>query len=75
MLTEGQRLEWRLYDKGYEAGQAHSGSILPRLLGRRFGQLPASAVQRVSKASADELMEWSERVLDAERLDDVFAGS
>ncbi|GAB4540451.1 MAG: Rpn family recombination-promoting nuclease/putative transposase [Haliangiales bacterium] len=86
MLTEGQRLEKRGYDaghkqgheqghkQGYEEGQAHSRRILLRLLERRFDSLPASVVHRVSNASADELMQWSERVLDAESLDDVFAG-
>ncbi|GAB4527980.1 MAG: hypothetical protein Tsb0020_45300 [Haliangiales bacterium] len=62
------------HKQGYEEGQAHSRRILLRLLERRFDSLPASAVHRVSNASADELMQWSERVLDAESLDDVFAG-
>ncbi len=90
MLTEGQRLEKRGYDaghkqghkqgheqghkQGYEEGQAHSRRMLLRQLERRLGSLPASVVHRVSNASADELMQWSERVLDAESLDDVFAG-
>ncbi|GAB4564688.1 MAG: hypothetical protein Tsb0020_15090 [Haliangiales bacterium] len=75
MLTQGQQLEKRIYDKGYEEGQAHGErGILLRLLEHRFGPLPASVAHRVSEASADELMRWSERVLDAESLDDVFAG-
>ncbi len=82
MLTEGQRLEKRGYDaghkqghkQGYEEGQAHSRRILLRQLERRFGSLPALVVHRVSNASADELMEWSDRVLDADSLDDVLAG-
>ncbi|GAB4528222.1 MAG: hypothetical protein Tsb0020_45450 [Haliangiales bacterium] len=82
MLTEGQRLEKRGYDAGHKQGheQGHEQGynegqldILLRLLTRRFGPLPASVVQRVSNASADELMQWSERVLDAARLDDIFA--
>ncbi len=79
MLTEGQRLEKRIYDEGhkqgYHEGQAHGRDLLLRQLGRRFGPLPALAVYRVSNASADELIEWGERILDAESLDDVFAGS
>ncbi len=76
MLTEGQRLEKRGYDKGHKQGYNEGQlGILLRLLERRFGPLPASVARRVSKASSDELMEWSERVLDAQRLDDVFAGS
>ncbi len=59
------------HQQGYDEGQR---SILLGLLGRRFGPLPASVVARVSNASTDELMRWSERVLDAERLDDIFAG-
>ncbi|GAB4510954.1 MAG: Rpn family recombination-promoting nuclease/putative transposase [Haliangiales bacterium] len=83
MLTEGQRLEKRIYDEGhkqghkqgYHEGQAHGRDLLLRQLGCRFGPLPALAVYRVSNASADELIEWGERILDAESLDDVFAGS
>ena len=79
MLTQGQRLEKRIFDEGhkqgYDEGQVNGErSLLLRLLGRRFGLLPGSVVDRVSNASADELIEWSERVLDAERLEDVFAG-
>ncbi len=80
MLTEGQRLEKRGYDVGHKQGHKQGYNegqldILLRLLTRRFGPLPASVAQRVSNASADELLQWSERVLDAVRLDDVFAGS
>ncbi|GAB4517491.1 MAG: hypothetical protein Tsb0020_36070 [Haliangiales bacterium] len=86
MLTEGQQLEKRGYDaghkqghkqghrQGYEEGQAHSRRMVLRQLERRFGSLPAPVVHRVSNASADELMEWSDRVLDANSLNDVLTG-
>ena len=76
MLTQGQRLEKRIFDEGHQQGYDEGQrSILLGQLGRRFGPLPASVVHRVSNANTDELMRWSERVLDAERLDDIFAGS
>ncbi len=68
------------HKQGYDEGQTHGYNegqrgLLLRQLGRRFGLLPAAVVDRVSNASADELVQWSERVLDAESLDDIFAGS
>ncbi len=75
MLTQGQRLEKRIFDEGHKQGydEGQRGLLL-RQLTRRFGPLPTSVGRRVSNASADELMQWSDRVLDAESLDDVFAG-
>ncbi len=47
--------------------------ILERLLKCRFKELPAWARSRLEKASVPELDRWTERILDAKRLDDVFA--
>lgn len=41
----------------------------------RFRRLTATVLARVERADADELERWAVRLLDAERLDDVFARS
>ncbi|MDO5103019.1 MAG: DUF4351 domain-containing protein [Lautropia sp.] len=46
--------------------------LLVRLLEKRFGQLDADAMERLLAASTPELDQWAERILDAERLEDVF---
>jgi len=57
-------------EKGRQQGVV---SVLTRQLTRRFGPLPAWAEQRLEQASAQELEGWAERVLEAPRLEDVFA--
>jgi hypothetical protein len=46
--------------------------MLLRLLTLRFGVLPQSARAQVESADADTLLRWSERVLTASTLDEVF---
>jgi hypothetical protein len=38
----------------------------------KFGLLSSETEERILAADADRLLEWSERVLTAERLEDVF---
>jgi hypothetical protein len=45
---------------------------LLRLLGKRFGPLPATIIRRVRSATATELARWTDRVLDAASLAKVF---
>ena len=54
---------------------AHRGAVrlLRSLLSRRFGDLPLWVDARLKDADADTLEQWSLRVLDAGRLEDVFA--
>ncbi|MDK2797246.1 MAG: hypothetical protein PWQ19_796 [Tepidiphilus sp.] len=44
------------------------------MLTRRFGSLPEWVQQRLRSASGEELETWADRVLDAQRLEDVFEG-
>lgn len=44
-----------------------------RLLAHKFGSVPGRAGLRIKQASEDELMRWALRVLDVERIEDVFA--
>jgi len=61
------RLEGRL--EGEQTGEAR---LLQRLLTRRFGALPADCVARIRAASSEQLERWSDRVLDAHSLTEVF---
>ena len=38
----------------------------------KFGPLDAATEERVRSADADRLLEWGERILSAERLEDVL---
>jgi len=55
--------------KGIRQGEAQ---VLLRQMTLRFGVLPQSAHEHVESADADTLLRWSERVLTASTLDEVF---
>jgi hypothetical protein len=68
-LREGEEKGRRLgRQEGLRQGEA---SMLLRLLQRRFGVLPGWATERVTSADSPALEEWSLRILDAGRLEDV----
>jgi hypothetical protein len=48
--------------------------VLLRLLRLKFGPLSPEVEEQVRSADAARLLSWSERVLTAERLQDVFGG-
>ncbi len=58
--------------QGVKQGEA---SLLKRQLRRRFDRLPKWIDQRLEKASRQELEGWADRVLDAERLEDIFSSA
>jgi len=71
--------EWlkRSREKGREEGVIKGriegrAELLTRLLERKFGPLPEELRGRLAEADADQLLRWGERVLTAERLEDVF---
>ena len=70
-VTEKEEAEARGLTKGKLEGQAN---ILRRLLQAKFGELPVAVEQRLGKAGEAELSDWAERVLFAERLEQVFEG-
>jgi hypothetical protein len=59
--------QWK--QEGRQEGEA---GVLMRLLERKFGPLDAAVRSRIAQADSETLLEWSERVLTAERLEDVF---
>jgi predicted transposase/invertase (TIGR01784 family) len=73
-LKEGQQ---RGVQKGLQKGlqkgrQEGEASLLLRQLERKFGRLDPKTRKRVRGADAERLLAWGERVLTAERLEDVF---
>jgi hypothetical protein len=54
--------------EGLKQGEAR---ILLRQLSIRFGTLPPEIREKIETADAETLLQWSERILDAESLDDV----
>ena len=63
-------------ERGIEQGRvAGERAVLERLLLRRFGSLSPEVAARVGAASPADVETWSEKVLDAETLEDVFNSS
>ena len=65
------------FQAGHEAGfqdghKAGERAVLHRQLARRFGDLPQDARQRLEEATSSQLERWSDRVLHATALADVF---
>ena len=59
--------------QGEARGEAKGkADILLRLLRRRFPEVPPDIEDRVRAVGSDLLDEWSERILDARTLADVF---
>lgn len=59
--------------KGKAEGKAEGqAELLGRILRRRFGELPAWAEQRLAQATAAQLEDWADHVLDAATLETVF---
>jgi hypothetical protein len=74
MLAETLR-EWRegLKQEGREQGHREGeAAVVCRLLTRRFGTLSPEVRTRVMQATPEDLEHWSDRLLDAVTLDEVF---
>lgn len=59
--------EWR--EEGRKEGEIQ---MLVRQLERKFGPLAEHHRQRLEKADAETLLEWGDRVLAADNIDDVL---
>ena len=69
-IDEWKAQWWReALDEGKLKGEA---ALVLRQLQRRFGEVPAEVVQRVQRAGHEELILWSDRLLEAEDLHSVF---
>jgi len=66
----------KYFDQGVQKGVAQGElRLLLRLLRKRFGDLPGWVEERLRQASSGMLETWSERVLTATSLEEVFAES
>lgn len=82
MLTENiDRWNREIREEGLQAGrqeglqagrQQGEARVVLRLLRLKFGPLDPEIEERVRSADADRLLGWSERILTAESLQDVF---
>lgn len=60
-------------EQGFEHGfQAVQRGLLRDLLTRRFGTLPRAIRARLDRATSDDIERWTQRIVDAASLDDVF---
>jgi len=67
------RFAERFHEKGMQQGmQQGEALVLERLLRLKFGTLPDTVQQRLKQANEQTLLQWSERVLTANRLDEVL---
>ncbi len=65
-------LVWRVHGRGDDERWIYIYLILEFQLESRFGPLDSAVRRRVQAADAERLLEWGERILSAERLEDVF---
>jgi predicted Zn-dependent peptidase len=78
LMSTAERLRKEGQAQGEALGEArgrnqHGIETVLRLLVRRFGALPETIVHRVNAATLAELDRWTDRILDAKALEDVFA--
>jgi hypothetical protein len=63
----------RFIQKGLQQGmQQGEARLLLRLLHNKFGTVPEETSRRIEAADAETLLQWSDRVLTASRIDDVL---
>ena len=61
-------------EQGIERGRVEGARrVLLKLLCRRFGQLPDAVREKVGTASSDQLESWTDNVITASDLSEVFA--
>lgn len=73
IMTAGEKLIERGRQEGHREGRREGQrALLLKLLGTRFGALPASVVARVNAADLDQLDRWFERGIAAPALAAVF---
>jgi predicted transposase/invertase (TIGR01784 family) len=77
IMTIAQQWEQEGIRKGIQQGvqqgmQQGEAAILKHQLQRRFGELPLMYRQRIDRADAATLLRWSENILDAKTVNDVF---
>ncbi len=69
----------RTYQKGRTEGKAEGktegrADTILRMVTKRFGPLPEDVVDRIRRGTEADLDRWTDRILDARTLAEVFAG-
>jgi hypothetical protein len=60
-------------EQGLEQGRKEgAAALLERQLTRRFGPLPQTARKKLAEASTEQLAAWSDALLEAQSLRQVF---
>jgi hypothetical protein len=74
MLADSiDRWNREIREEGRQEGRQEEGArVVLRLLRLKFGPLDPEIEEQVHSADADRLLGWSERILTAESLQDVF---
>ncbi len=68
-------IERRGIEKGREEGRIEMLlTVLRNQIRLRFGPLDAATEARITAASAEDMLRWANRVIEAESLEDVFGG-
>jgi hypothetical protein len=53
-------------------GKKAGSTMLERQIQRKFGSIPGAVRTRIEAANLDQLLDWAERLIMAETLDEVF---
>ena len=56
-------------NQGINQGEA---AVLLRQLKRRFYKVPANYLKKIKQADAETLLVWSDRILDAKNIEEIF---
>ena len=73
-ITTAERIGMKKgYEQGMEKGLDFEKILLNRLLTRRFGNLSSSTIHKLKQANHDTLLLWSDKVFDAEKIEDIFS--
>ena len=65
----------RFIQQGMQRGKQEGEAVmLLRLLQLKFGEVPPEIRQEIERADAQTLLQWSERVLTASRIEQVIGG-
>ena len=79
-LTWADKIEARGIERGLEQGrqqgrQQGEATLLMRLMTRKFGPLDAKVRQRIESADPQQLLDWGERFVTAQSIQEVLDGS
>jgi flagellar biosynthesis/type III secretory pathway protein FliH len=81
MMTWAEKIEARGYSlgrqegcqEGRQEGRQESRQLLLRQLMRKFGSLNPGVQQKIESAGSDQILEWGERLVTAQSLEETFA--